>query len=89
MKECDTITHVTHLVGLVRTTCTAGNPTTRQPLVSVEDIRAIADLETREDAIMMGQDEIDCLDNLSLEGDVPDDVSDSGENREKALFSTS
>jgi hypothetical protein len=38
---------------------------------------------------MMGQDEIDCLDNLSLEGDVPDDVSDSGENQEKALFSMS
>ena len=76
-------------VGLVRTSYTEGNPTTRQPLVSVEDIRAIAELETREDAIMMGQDEIDCLDNLSLEGDVPDDVSDSGENREKALFSTS
>jgi hypothetical protein len=52
----------------------------------VEDIRAIAELETREDAIMMGQDESDCLDNLSLEGDNPDDVSDSGENREKALF---
>jgi hypothetical protein len=63
---------------------------TRQPLVLVEgDIRAIAELETREDAIMLGQDKIECLDNLSLEGDVPDNVSDSGENREKGLLSTS
>jgi hypothetical protein len=36
-------------------------------MVSVEDIRAIAKLETTEDAIMMAQDEIDCLDNLALE----------------------
>jgi hypothetical protein len=51
----------------------------------VEDISAITELETTEDAIMMAQDAIDCLDNLSLEGDVPGNVLDSGENREKAL----
>jgi hypothetical protein len=48
-----------------------------------------AELETTEDAVMMAQDKIDCLDNLSLEGDVPDDILDSGENREKALFTGS
>jgi hypothetical protein len=62
---------------------------TIQPLVLVEDIRAIAKLETTEDVITMAQDEIDCLNNLSLEGDVPDNVSDSRENREKALFTGS
>jgi hypothetical protein len=76
-------------VGLLRSGSTAGNPTRKEPLPSVDDIAAIAELERREDAIMMAQDKIECLDNLSLEGDVPDDVSDSGENREKALFSTS
>jgi hypothetical protein len=69
--ECDGMQHchtcVTHLVGLLHTASTAGNPTTREPMVSVEDIRAIAKLETTEDAIMMAQDEIDCLDNLALE----------------------
>jgi hypothetical protein len=35
---------------------------------------------------MMAQDEIACLDDMSLEGDIGDDVSDNGEDREKPLF---
>jgi hypothetical protein len=42
----------------------------------VDDIAAIAEIGTPEDAIMMAQDKIACLDNMSLEGDTPDDVSD-------------
>ncbi len=46
---------------------------------------AIAELETKEDAIMMAQDEIACLDDMSLEGDIPDNLSDTRENLEEAL----
>ena len=56
---------------------------------SFEDMIAIAELETKEDAIMMAQDEIACLDDMSLEGDVPDNISDNGENPEEALFTGS
>jgi hypothetical protein len=38
---------------------------------------------------MMAQDKIACLDDMSLEGDLPDNISDNGENREEALFSAS
>jgi hypothetical protein len=38
---------------------------------------------------MMAQDEIACLDDMSLEGDIPDNVSDNGEARKKALFTES
>jgi hypothetical protein len=57
-----------------------------EPLPSVDDIATIAKLETHEDAIMMAWDEIVCLDDMSLEGDIPDNVSDSGEDQKKALF---
>jgi hypothetical protein len=60
-----------------------------KPLPSVEDILAIAPLETEEDAIIIGQDEIAYPDDLSLEGDIPDDMSDIVEVREKALFTES
>jgi hypothetical protein len=42
----------------------------------VDDIREIAESELEEDAILMARNEITCLDDLSLEGDVPDDMSD-------------
>ncbi len=58
-------------------------------LHSVDDILAIAELETPADAIMMAQDEIACLDDMSLEGDIPDDVSDIEEVRQKDLFTGS
>jgi hypothetical protein len=57
-----------------------------EPLPSVDDIMTITKLETHEDAIMMAWDEIACLDDMSLEGVIMDDVSDSGEAQEKALF---
>ncbi len=53
----------------------------------MDDIAAIAEMGTVEDAIMMARDEIGCLDEMSLEGDLPDNVSDNGENQEEALFS--
>jgi hypothetical protein len=55
----------------------------------VEDIAVIAELGTHEDAIMMAQDKIACLDNMSIEGDLPDNISDIGENWEEALFTAS
>jgi hypothetical protein len=48
------------------------------------DIAAIVELETKEDAIMIA-----CLDNMSLEGDFPDYISDIEEVPEKALFTGS
>ena len=44
---------------------------------SVDDIAEIAENETEENAVLIAQTEIDCLDDLSLEGDIPDDVSDT------------
>jgi hypothetical protein len=46
------------------------------PLPSVDDICAFAKNESMEDAIIMAKNEISCLDDLSLEGDIPEDVSD-------------
>jgi hypothetical protein len=46
----------------------------------------IAKLEAHEDAIIIAQDEITYLDDLSLEGDIPDNLSDIMEDRKKALF---
>jgi hypothetical protein len=77
------------MVGLVHTAPTQRNPTSTEPLPSVDNIAAIAKLETLEDAIMMAQDEIVCLDDMSLEGDIPNNVSDIREAREKALFTFS
>ena len=44
----------------------------------MDNIAAVVALEKEEDAIFIAQDEIACLDNMSLEGDIPDDVSDIG-----------
>jgi hypothetical protein len=73
----DIETHVTNLVGRIRTPATARNPTAKQPLASVDDIAAVVAWASGEDAIFIAQDEIACLDDMSLEGDIPDDVSDS------------
>jgi hypothetical protein len=64
-----------HLVGLLHTASTARNPTYRQPLPSVDDITAINENESDENAIFILQPEIACLNHLSLDGDIPDDVS--------------
>ncbi len=42
---------------------------------SVDDIAEIAENETEENAVLIAQTEIDCIDDLSLERDIPDDVS--------------
>jgi hypothetical protein len=81
--ECNTDPHVTH------TGSTSGNRTGTEPLPSVNDIMAIAQLETQEDAIIIAQNEIAYLDDMSLEGDTNDDVSDIREVVRKALFTSS
>jgi hypothetical protein len=57
-----------------------------KPLPLVDDIAAIAKLEAHKDAIIIAKEEIDCLNDMSLEGDIPDNLLDIGEAREKALF---
>jgi hypothetical protein len=52
------------------------NSICQDPLPSVNDISDIAENESKENAIFIAQTEIDWLDDLSLEGDVPDNVSD-------------
>jgi hypothetical protein len=46
-------------------------------LPSVDDITEIAENETEENAIFMAKTEISCLDDLSIKGDIPGDVSDT------------
>jgi hypothetical protein len=46
-------------------------------LPSVDDIGEIAENETEENAILIAQTEISCLDDLSIEGDIPEDISDT------------
>ena len=46
-------------------------------LPSVDNIADIAENESEQNAIYIAQTEIDCLDDLSLEGDIPEDVSDT------------
>jgi hypothetical protein len=60
-----------------------------QVMPSVDDIMVIIDLETQGDAIIIVQDEIAYLDDLSLEGDILDNVSDIIEVRQKDLFTGS
>jgi hypothetical protein len=55
------------------------------PLPSADDITAIAELEKEAGAIIIAQDEIACLDNMSLEGDIPGDISDIVEVQETTL----
>jgi hypothetical protein len=57
--------------------CTGRNSNAIAPLPSVDDIPAIAENNSDENAILIARIEIACLDDLSLEGDIPDDVSDS------------
>ena len=52
------------------------NSIRHDPLPSVNDILDIAENESKENAIFIAQTEINWLDDLSLEGDVPDDISD-------------
>jgi hypothetical protein len=43
----------------------------------VDDIAAIAENDLDENAFIIAQTEIACLDDLSLEGDIPEDVLDN------------
>jgi hypothetical protein len=72
---CDMRTHVTHPVHFSTARSTAGNPSTVEPLPSISDIAKVYQMAFEEDAIIIAQSEIACLDDLSLEGDVPDDIS--------------
>ncbi len=49
----------------------------KQPLALVNDMAAVVAWLSGDDAIFIAQDEIACLDNMSLEGDIPNDVMDS------------
>jgi hypothetical protein len=82
----DTEPQVTHLVPVLLTGCTAGNPTTTLAMPSVDGIGAIAEVLTEGDAIVIAQAKIEYLDELSIEGDIPDNVSDIEEVRQKDLF---
>jgi hypothetical protein len=44
-------------------------------LPSVDDIAEIAEKKTEENAILIAQTEISCLDDLSIKGDIPEDIS--------------
>ena len=86
---CDTWTHATHLVHLLHTASTVGNRTASQALPSVDNLAAIAELDTEENAISIAQAEINYLNDLSLEGDIPDGISDIVEVRSKYMFTGS
>jgi hypothetical protein len=64
-------------IKLTITLCTAQrtgwNLSSIDPLFSVDDITVIAKNESEENAIIFALTEIACLDNLSLEGDIPHD----------------
>jgi hypothetical protein len=75
------------MVALLHTASTAGNSASTQPQPLLDDITDIAKLETQGDAIIIAQDKIVYLDVLSLEGDIPNNVSlDIVEVWNKALF---
>jgi hypothetical protein len=44
---------------------------------TVDDIAEIAENKTEENTILIAQTEISCLDDLSIEGDIPEDISDT------------
>ncbi len=72
---CDMMTHVTHLVRLLRWLPTTGNPITVEPLRSILEIANVIQLLSVEDAILIAKSEILCLNDISLDGDIADDVS--------------
>ena len=48
------------------------------PLQSGDDIAEVAKNETSENAILVARTEINMLDKLSIDGDIPDEFSESG-----------
>jgi hypothetical protein len=67
--------HATHLVQFLRQKKENRNSSRHDPLPSAEVITKIVEKETEEYAVLIAQTEISCLDDLSLEGDIPDDIS--------------
>jgi hypothetical protein len=65
----------THLVQFLRVRSTVRNPILVDPLPSLEDIANLLQVSSLQDAILIGKTEILSLDDISLEGDIPDDVS--------------
>jgi hypothetical protein len=57
-----------------------------RPLPSIGDIANVYATSTEEDAIIIAQSEITLLDDISLEGDIPDDVSDMAEDRGEKTY---
>jgi hypothetical protein len=55
-------------------------------LTSISDIANVCWNESQQDAILIAQSEIACLDDISLDDDIPDDISDSAEDVEMADF---
>jgi hypothetical protein len=76
--HCDIGTHKSSTSTLSTPDSVGGNRNRINPLPSVEDIAAVAQNETMENAIFIAQTEIAMLDELSLEGDLPDDISLQG-----------
>ncbi len=68
-------THLTHLVRMLRGLPTLGNPVTVEPLPFIGDIANVIQHSSSEDAILIAKTEILCLDDISLDGDIADDVS--------------
>ena len=66
-----------------------GNRGTVRPLPSISDIAEVYKYSTEEDAIIIAQSEIACLDDVSLDGDIPDDISENGQDHSKDLFTGS
>ena len=73
--HCDIGTHKNSTITLSTPDSVGGNRNRINPLPSVEDIEAVAQNETMENAIFIAQTEIAMIDELSLEGDLPDDIS--------------
>ncbi len=71
------------------TRSTAGNPSTIRPLPLISDIAEVHELSGREDAIIIAKSEIVCLNDISLEDDIPDNVLDTTEDWEEDPFTGS
>jgi hypothetical protein len=64
----------------------AGNPGTKQPFPSISNITKVCNNLSEQDAIIIAQSEMACLDDISLNGDISNDISDTAEDREKDIL---
>jgi hypothetical protein len=65
---------------------TTWNPSTIHLLPSISNIAKVYKNSCEEDTIIIAQSEIAYLYDISLEGDIPDNVLDIADNPYKALF---